>query len=352
MAEELNIDTHKLIYHPDKVAEWLKKGDCYPIYVEAGITNSCNHRCIFCCYDYFVNKNHLSIDKDVMLKALKDMGEKGVKSIMFAGDGEPFLHKDVCLFVQKAKEYGLDVSITSNGTFFTPDIMEKCLPCLTWIRFSIDSGSPENYAKIHGTSQESFERLMNNLEEAVKFKKKHNLKVTIGTQFLLIPQNVHEVIKLAEKLKAIGVDNLQIKPYSQNPNSINRFVINYKDYAFLGEELKKLESLDFKIFFRSDTMKRVEEGNIYPECLGLCYFTLIDARGDVLPCSLFYGKPNFTYGNLYKQSFSEIWESETRKKIMQEINKDISHCRHGCRLDPINRYLNRLKNPGAHDNFI
>ena len=35
------------IYHPERVSEWLRKGDCYPIYVEIGPTNRCNHHCIF-----------------------------------------------------------------------------------------------------------------------------------------------------------------------------------------------------------------------------------------------------------------------------------------------------------------
>jgi len=349
---EINIDEHKLIYHPERVSEWIEKGDCYPIYLEIGPTNRCNHRCIFCCYDFFVNTNRRDIDTEVMLRTLKELASKGAKSVMFAGDGEPLLHKDIGLFTQKAKEFGLDVSMTTNGVLLTKDKIEQCLPNLSWIRFSIDSGSSENHAQIHNTSPSDFEKVMSNIKEAVDFKRKNNLKVTIGAQFLLIPQNVDEVIKLAARLKEIGADNLQIKPYSQNPYSINKFAINYEEYSHLEPELEKFNSPNFKVFFRSRTMKRIDEGNAYPKCFGLSYFALIDAKGDVLPCSLFYSKPDFTYGNLYKNSFEEIWNSEQRKKVMKMVNKDISKCRHGCRLDVINRYLNRLKSPQPHDNFI
>ena len=269
---KMEIDSHKLMYHPKRVVKWSEKGDCYPLYVEIGPTNRCNHRCVFCCYDFFVNKNLESIDREVMLKNLKDMSEKGVKAVMFAGDGEPFLHKDICEFVEKSKEYNMDVSMTSNGAPLTQEKIERCLPNLSWIRFSVDAGTPETHSKIHGTQIGDFERIINNIRNAVKFKKENNLDVTIGVQFLLIPQNVSEILKLAKILKEIGVDNMQVKPYSQHPGSVNHFVINYEEYAHLEPELKKFNSENFNIFFRKQTMKRIDEGNVYPECYGLSYF--------------------------------------------------------------------------------
>ncbi|MDO8528374.1 MAG: radical SAM protein, partial [Nanoarchaeota archaeon] len=83
----IDISNHKLMYHPKRVYEWNEKGDCYPIYVEIGLTNLCNHKCIFCALDFLKHEGNF-IDREVMLKALKEMGEKGVKSIMFAGEGE------------------------------------------------------------------------------------------------------------------------------------------------------------------------------------------------------------------------------------------------------------------------
>ncbi len=352
MAEQINIDNHKLMYHPKRVAEWKNKRDCYPIYVEIGPTNRCNHKCIFCCYDFFVNKTGINIDRKVMLRTLKEMAEKGVKSIMFAGDGESLLHENIVEFVEKAKEFGLDVSITTNGCLFDNEKAKKILPHLSWIRFSVDAGTSEIHAKVHGVSVKEFNKIISNIKNAVEIKKKNNLNTTIGMQFLLIPDNLQDVLKIAKIAKEIGVDNLQIKPYSQHPDSINKFIINYKDYAYLTQELEKFNSPNFKIFFRKQTIGRIEEGNIYPKCYGLSFFALIDAKGDVLPCSLYYGNQDFIYGNLYKKSFSEIWKGEKRKKILEKISPPTSNCRHGCRLDVINRYLHRLKNPQPHDNFI
>jgi len=346
---DISVDNHKLMYHPERVSEWKTKGDCYPVYVEAGLTNACNHNCVFCALDFLGNSANF-ISTPVMVDAIKHMASKGVKSIMFAGEGESVLHKDIGLFTQTAKNLGMDVSITTNGVPFTRKKIEQCMPNLTWIRFSVDSGSSENYAKIHGCNLEDFKTLTENLQEAVDFKRKNNLKTTIGVQFLMIPPNRNQATKLAEILREIGVDNLQVKPYSHHPNSKNDFSINPEEYNEIESELREFNTNEFKVLFRKQTIEMLKD-KPYNCCFGTSFIALVDAKGNVFPCNIFYNTPAFTYGNLYSQSFSEIWESDRRKEILKKITVN-EKCRSACRLEVINRYLNRLKNPDFHDNFI
>ena len=352
MKSHPEVDNHKLIYHPERVSEWIQKGDCYPIYVEIGPTNSCNHKCIFCALDW-LKKGVSNIDSEVLVRSLEEMAEVGVKSVMFAGEGEPLLHKEIGLFTKTAKQYGLDVSMTTNGVLFTQSKIEGCIPNLSWIRFSIDSGSAENYSLVHGTNSQDFERLIYNINESVKFRDKNKLDTIIGAQFLAISQNSDEAIKLVGILKKIGVDNLQIKPYSHHPSSAHDFTVTAEYYDQLEKKLEKFNSRDFKVLFRKKTIERLNSEASYSQCYGLPFFALIDSRGDIFPCNLFYGKKEASYGNLYDKSFLDIWQGEKRKKILEKMNeKGVSDCRKGCRLDTINRYLDRLKNPSLHDNFI
>ncbi len=345
------IDSHKLKYHPKRVAEWLDKGDCFPIYVEIGLTDRCNHKCIFCALDWLEHGGS-TIDKDILLSTLEDMAINGVKSVMFAGEGEPLLHGDCHEFIKHANEQGLEVAVTSNGTLFNKEKAEQCLPYLSWIRFSVDAGTPEAYAEVHQTRPEDFKRVISNINYAAEVKKKEALNVDIGVQALLVPQTAGNIYKLAESVKDAGADNLQIKPYSQHPFSKNSFTSD-NNYLDLEPELKSLETEHFKVFFRTNTLLRIIKGPEYDFCHGLPFFALINAKGQVLPCNIFYNNQEFIYGNLYEESFSSIWTGNKRKSILKALAKrDINDCRPACRLDPINKYLHRIKYPEPRDVFI
>ena len=40
----LKLDSHKLMYHPKEVANWLEGKTTYPIYVEISPSGKCNFR--------------------------------------------------------------------------------------------------------------------------------------------------------------------------------------------------------------------------------------------------------------------------------------------------------------------
>ncbi len=352
---EYHIDNHKLIYHPGRVADWLEGKDIYPLYVEISPYGGCNHRCIFCALDYLkYEPSHL--DTKTLNSFLDEISAKGVKSIMFAGEGEPLLHKDISGLVMYAKSCGLDVSITTNGVLLSRDILNNILPRLSWLRISLNAGTKETYSSIHGTKAGDFDRVIRNIKEAVQIKKDKGFSCTIGIQFLLLNENCEEVTLLAEILKDIGADYLTIKPYSQHPSSINRLksYLDYERFLSLEEKLKNYATEHFTIIFRKKTMSKIQEQRPYKKCLGLPFWSYLTSKGDLYACSAFLGDNRFCYGNIYQDSFEKIWKGEKRREIMKmmETKWNIENCREVCRLDEINRYLWNLKNPPQHVNFI
>jgi GTP 3',8-cyclase len=343
------IDSHRLMFHPRRVADWLDGKVTCPIYVEIGLTNRCNHRCVFCALDW-MQHGGVDFDSELMLTALSEMGMAGVKSVMFAGEGEPFLHNDIGRFVSHAKENGLDVAITTNGSVMDEEKARACLPHLSWIRVSLDAGSPETYSQLHGVNPKEFTRVLQNIETAVKIKRENHFTVTIGVQALILPQNSKELGTIAKRIKETGADNIQFKPYSHHPLSRNNFSA---DFYGMEEEVRTFEDSCFQVSLRKETLERIESGKTYLECYGLSFFALIDARGNVVPCNMFYNNPDFTYGNLHDRSFTEIMTGEQRKQVMKNITtQGIEICRKGCRLEAVNRYLHEMKHPHPHINFI
>lgn len=349
---KIDTENQKLIYHPERVSEWLSTGDCYPIYIEIGPTNRCNHHCVFCALDW-IEKEYTDIDTDVMNRAFRDMGRCGVKSVMFAGEGEPFLHPDICDFIINANTSGLDVAVATNGVLFTEEKIKKCLSHISWIRYSLDAGSADVHYKVHRGGKDDFTKIINNIKKAVEIKKQNGYSVVIGVQLLIISDNYDDIIPFIILMKEIGVDNVQLKPYSQHPLSKNRYSVDVEKMDRLEDMISGFTDESFQVIYRQKSAYRVVEKKPYTQCYGLPFYALIESDGNVIPCNLYHTNPDFAYGNLYHEDFSEIWCGKRRKEVIKKIKaKGIESCRKGCRLDPVNRYLAELKHPHIHVNFI
>ncbi len=349
------IDEHKLIYHLDRLIDWQKGKDIYPIYIEIAPSGGCNQRCIFCALDYLKYKPVFLKEKP-LYKFLSEISKTGTKSVMFAGEGEPLLHPQLKNFVSFAKKRGLDVAITTNGTLFSEGLAKETLPFLSWVRISLNAATPQTYRAIHRVALEDFHKVLQNIKNTVKIKRKNKYTSTIGVQFLLLNQNYKEAEILAKILKQIGVDYLIIKPYSQHPLSINRLKpeLNYQKLLDLEEKLKPYSDKKFNLIFRKKTMLKLNATKPYQRCMGLPFWAYLSASGDLYACSSFLEDERFIYGNIYQEGFTKIWQGEKRKALLKMMQNswDILNCREVCRLDEINRYLWRLKNPPPHLNFI
>ena len=366
MSDKYQIDSHKLIYHPERVAkieavgkDWEKAKHIYPIYVELSPIGACNHRCTFCAVDYVGYKpDRLSLK--IMQQRLPEFARLGVKSVNFAGEGEPLLHKDISAMIRSAKEAGLDASLTTNAAILPKDFLEKALPCLSWIKVSLNAGSAETYAKVHRTKADDFDKAIAHITQIVKARDAKGLPCTVGAQILLLPENAHEIETLARLSRdQLGIDYLVVKPFSQHlaSNNILYRDIDYSKWLDLGEKLKAYSTDRFSVIFRSHTMKKyMATDHGYTHCYSTPFvWAHVMANGTVSGCSAYLLNDMFEFGNVNEQTFEEIWSGERRKRNFDYVTNelDISNCRKNCRMDEVNRYLFKLiDDQPLHVNFI
>lgn len=355
MNDNIRIDSHKLHLHPRRVADWLEQGDCFPLYMEFSPSGACNYRCKFCGMDHMgYPKRYL--ETNLLNTRIEELGRLGLKSLMFAGEGEPLMHKDISQLAIHAKDSGIDVSFTTNGALLTEQKARKLLPVASWIKVSVNAAKAKTHAEVHRVKEKVFGMVIRNLETAIQVRQNLGSSCTLGVQMLLLPENREEALLLASRCRDIGVDYLVIKPYSQNPQS-GTYIYEgskYEGVESLESDLSQFQSESFRIYFRSRSMKKQEVSHSYQYCHALPFWAYLDSGGTLWSCLDHAGNEKFNFGNIYDNTFQEIWAGEQRRKAMEwfEKNFDCSVCRVNCRMDEINRYLWELKHPGPHVNFI
>lgn len=352
MIDKFLLDGQKLEFHPDRVAQiiagrndWEKTKDIYPIYVEISPIGGCPHQCTHCGVDYVIDANKKSgvipqLNADMLVARLHEMGELGIKSVMFAGAGEPLLHKRINAISQTANLAGIDTAFTTNGV-----LLDKLdLSGVSWVKVSINGGTKESYTQVHRTKSSDFDRVIANVRDAVRRKG----SCTIGIQMVLLPENQDTIEELKAIGKDLGVDYVVIKPFSQHRFSLNR---QYEKYDPRAIPIAEAEN----VVVRRESMNAAVTTIPYSKCLATPYtWAYIEADGDVYGCSAYLKDNRFNYGNLNKSTFKQIWQSEKRRVNWEYVRNhlDISECRLACRMHASNMYLHRLIQGTPHVNFI
>ena len=352
--DDWSIDSHKMHFHPARVAQWLEAGDdwekakkVYPIYWEITTSAACNHRCTFCSVDA-IGYPAILFDEGVLRSRMAEAKRLGVKSVMFAGTGEPLVHKKIDKINLSAVASGLDTAFTTNGVLLDRlGSLEHC----SWVKVSLNAGSPETYAAVHQTDIKDWDTVWSAIRNAAKRKG----KCTLGVQCVVLPENCYEMRALASMCADAGVDYLVLKPYSQGTFSITRKYegVDYKAMRQYLASVGEFSTDTFKVVYRADSMAQESEKHKYDRCRATPFFWVY-AMGDgrVFTCSAHLLDERFCIGNLNEQSFQEIWEGEERRKqweLMKTFN--IKACRLNCRMDKANRYLADFSRT-QHVNFV
>jgi radical SAM protein with 4Fe4S-binding SPASM domain len=352
---------HKLLWHRQRVADWMNGDSIPPLTIDMGITKACNIACEYCYYAVPENQSPEIIPTDSMIAFLKDAAEVGMKGIAIAGDGETMTHKGIYDIVEAGASFGLDMSVSTNGLQLKDDRAKKYLESLSWIRFHNSAGTPETYAKVMGTTEKNYHKFVENVRKCVELKKRYDLPVTIGMLMILVPKCASDIVSYAELGKELGVDYACIKQCAESTH------VEYDDlesehdslddfYQTCIPELRKAESLSdekYKVIIKWDKMfNKGKRG--YDKCYGCEFVSQISGNGDFFNCGHFFGDEKFLIGNIVKESFKDLVNSDRYKEVMSRVKTDVDvhKCGANCRQNEINEFLWKIKNVPEHVNFV
>ena len=123
--------------------------DIGPVSINLDLTTGCNYECPHC-VDLPILNQPIKFNHNELLSSLNLMYEKGLRSAILIGGGEPTLYSKFEDVVKFLKEREVHIGVVSNGTGMRK--IENIGHLFThhdWVRLSLDSGREETFQAMH-----------------------------------------------------------------------------------------------------------------------------------------------------------------------------------------------------------
>lgn len=317
--DEFEYSKLKLLLNNEKVNSILdvrngikKMDELFPISVEVHLTDNCNLNCEWCT-DKALRNNKAVLDLQIIKRLFREFWRHGT-GVTLEGGGEPTLHPYFVQIVETGAEAGVDMGLITNGTIDISD----CVNRLKWVRVSLDASTKEEYKREKGV--DCFEHVFENLE---KMSKARNPEDTfIGVGYVLTTRNQSSLMELVNRLDSIGIDYIYLRPVEEAGN----IAPSLESLLDLRKKLAELTA-GTRIKYMLAISDRVVDKNAGLPCIAHSLTSIIHANGEVALCEK-RRTDGIILGNVYENSFEDIWISPYRERISQKLLQPV--CQRGC----------------------
>lgn len=376
--------TKVLFAHFDRVAELRRSGDTFPVLIEVNLTNYCNEACRWCISMYSHNGNpamtpdekrlrlvrldtspaiaghpnrRRGLDVTVLGTFLRQAVSKGLRAVTWSGGGEPTTHPDFLEVVRSATESGLEQGLMTNG-FFPNGHVPVIGQHHKWVRVSLDTIDRNRYHDQKAV--DAFPKVVDNIRALLRHPSQ------VGVNMNLAEWNADEILSMAKWCRDEGIGYFQIRPILGLPFEMTR-TAPYRtqprlNWARLKPQLVEAEQLStesFRVAISWDKFEDVNDptgrfGRTYRKCLYHYLSCVLNADGDLCVCMYHLGDKAFSFGNIYEQTASEIWNGPKRREVigMCTSSLDLSSCQVCCKGHEINKLMSQFENLDTNVNFF
>lgn len=319
--------------------------DYAPLSINLDLTTACNYRCGHC-VDMDILNTGIRHEHNQLMDALTGMIDKGLKSVIIIGGGEPTAYPAFGEVVRHLKKRDVSVGVVTNGSLMkrVEDVCDVLGP-KDWVRLSLDSADNDTFAKMHRPGNKKC--TLDWICEHIPPIKERNPNFGIGFSFIIvwdnctandeqIIDNTAEIYAAAERAKKYRFDYISYKPFLTRAESNNAEVVDLANeeesrldetIALIRREVertKELEDETFKIV--ESTNLRVLENRSYrdytrqPHNCHLQFFRQVLSPLGIFNCPVYRHVPQAMVGEKHAYATPQQ-RRDTLKNTLRLIDK-------------------------------
>jgi len=350
-----------------EAAEWCW---AWPECLQLELTKACNYQCPHCGTHgtsevHRRNNAQPPMDEALLEKIATEMFPF-LRRTSLVGVGEPFVAPASLLdrLVHHLERTATRLEASTNGALLDEAMIEKLLPVLGHLTFSIDAATEETYGRVRASKSfkkviSAFQRLSRARDQATPSK-----HFDLSTVFTLMRSNASELCDFLRLSSEWGADGVYVRhllvhfpafqeetlirdPKAANPliekaaKEADRLGLTVFLPDLIGQDAS--EQGDAKDVPSSSGTKR-ERSRV--QCAFLWRTIVILADGSIYPCG---GLSPPLLGNIKETSFADIWNGGLLREMRRRLNTDDPHptCAH-CWY----REISYFDSPAVQDDFL
>lgn len=305
-----------------------------PTRVDIVLNQDCNHKCVHCYNpwrDQCNKKEKYNSEKvisniDVIVSELK---KANVWSAILTG-GEPLLHPEVLFYcIEKLNEIGVSMSINTNLTLITPQIIEALTEKYKWNNIILTSLPSLNESLCDEITciKGSYRRII----DAIDLCAEKGIRVGINT--VVTKKNICDLQKYVAFVRKHKVEYVSISiviPPSYDVKNVNYYLDN-KDIVEIADTLLELQN-DIGIEVGSVTplpLCVLKDADKYisildTTCLaGVSKCTIDAVTGEVFACA----HEETGYGNILIDGLQKCWNNMDFWSNVDHLSEECKKCK-------------------------
>lgn len=292
------------------------------------ITKKCNLSCLHCYARLYENERELTIEERE--KLAKEICELDVPHVSISG-GEPLLLPDIFKIISILRDSGIDVSIVTNGTVLTEEIVKKLNRFDVYVYLSVD-GIQETHERLRGRG--TWQKVVKALELL------HKENVQYGTVMAISNLNYEVADRYVEFVINYEPDSINVIPVM--PSGRARESMTYVDVEHVRTSLEKLHDVaerlgvNIRVWCLPCLHAYLKSRRLVAYCCRLLRVIDISPGGRLLLCDVTNLEvTRWTPGRL-QTCVEEYFSNSLVRAVLENIPEEckdcphVEYCRGGC----------------------